>query len=101
MSAKDIAETELYSTDPLRLGLMLNFSVLYYEISNKVDDACAMATQAFDAAITDLDNIINKDTYKDSTQIMQLLNDNLKLWTSDSGADGAESGADGAESGDQ
>jgi hypothetical protein len=29
-------------------------------------------------ANTDLDNIINEDTYKDSTLIMQLLRDNLK-----------------------
>ena len=39
--------------------------------------------QAFDEAIAELDTL-NEDSYKDSTLIMQLLRDNLTLWTSDS-----------------
>ena len=38
--------------------------------------------QAFDQAIAELDTL-NEDSYKDSTLIMQLLRDNLTLWTSD------------------
>jgi len=38
--------------------------------------------KAFDAAIAELDTL-NEDSYKDSTLIMQLLRDNLTLWTSD------------------
>ncbi len=38
--------------------------------------------QAFDEAIAELDTL-NEDCYKDSTLIMQLLRDNLTLWTSD------------------
>jgi hypothetical protein len=38
--------------------------------------------QAFDDAIAELDTL-NEDSYKDSTLIMQLLRDNLTLWTSD------------------
>ncbi|KPP62477.1 tyrosine 3-monooxygenase/tryptophan 5-monooxygenase activation protein, beta polypeptide-like [Scleropages formosus] len=38
---------------------------------------------AFDEAIAELDSL-NEDSYKDSTLIMQLLRDNLTLWTSDS-----------------
>lgn len=41
-----------------------------------------MAKQAFDEAIAELDSL-NEDSYKDSTLIMQLLRDNLSLWTSD------------------
>ncbi|CAF3444261.1 unnamed protein product [Rotaria sp. Silwood1] len=37
---------------------------------------------AFDDAIAELDTL-NEDTYKDSTLIMQLLRDNLTLWTTD------------------
>lgn len=37
--------------------------------------------QAFDDAIAELDTL-NEDSYKDSTLIMQLLRDNLTLWTS-------------------
>jgi 14-3-3 protein epsilon len=46
------------------------------------DDACKMARTAFEDAIAELDNVA-EDSYKDSTLIMQLLRDNLTLWTSD------------------
>lgn len=42
--------------------------------------------QAFDDAIAELDTL-NEDSYKDSTLIMQLLRDNLTLWTSDTQGD--------------
>lgn len=46
-------------------------------------------SQAFDDAIAELDTL-NEDSYKDSTLIMQLLRDNLTLWTSDAQGDGDE-----------
>ena len=39
-------------------------------------------SQAFDEAISELDTL-SEESYKDSTLIMQLLRDNLTLWTSD------------------
>lgn len=47
-----------------------------------LDRACHLAKQAFDDAIAELDGL-NEESYKDSTLIMQLLRDNLTLWTSD------------------
>jgi 14-3-3 protein epsilon len=44
--------------------------------------ACDLAKEAFDLAIQKLDSL-SDSTYKDSTLIMQLLRDNLTLWTSD------------------
>ncbi|KNA06911.1 hypothetical protein SOVF_176430 [Spinacia oleracea] len=85
-SAQDIALTELPPTHPIRLGLALNFSVFYYEILNSPDRACALAKQAFDEAISELDTL-GEESYKDSTLIMQLLRDNLTLWTSDNAED--------------
>ncbi|XP_024969022.1 14-3-3-like protein GF14 kappa [Cynara cardunculus var. scolymus] len=81
-AAQDIAVGDLAPTHPIRLGLALNFSVFYYEILNSSDKACSMAKQAFEEAIAELDTL-GEDSYKDSTLIMQLLRDNLTLWTSD------------------
>merc|ERR1712050_643050 len=80
--AKTVAEKDLAVTHPIRLGLALNFSVFQYEVLNKPEEACKMARQAFEDAIAELDNV-GEDSYKDSTLIMQLLRDNLTLWTSD------------------
>merc|ERR1711990_583391 len=65
--AFDVAQKEMPPTHPIRLGLALNYSVFYYEILNDPEQACTLA----------------KESYKDSTLIMQLLRDNLTLWTSD------------------
>lgn len=80
--AMRLAESDLMCTHPIRLGLALNFSVFYYEIKNEPEKACALAKAAFDSAIADVDSI-QDETYKDSTLIMQLLRDNLTLWTSE------------------
>lgn len=76
------AAEELPSTHPIRLGLALNYSVFLYEIMKTPEEACKLAKKAFDGAISDLDSL-NEESYKDSTLIMQLLRDNLTLWTSD------------------
>ncbi|KAK1288246.1 hypothetical protein QJS10_CPB19g01385 [Acorus calamus] len=88
-AAQDIAVAELAPTHPIRLGLALNFSVFYYEILNSPDRACTLAKQAFDEAIAELDTL-GEESYKDSTLIMQLLRDNLTLWTSDMQDDGVD-----------
>jgi 14-3-3 protein epsilon len=90
-TATDVAQTELTPTHPIRLGLALNFSVFYYEILNSPDRACHLAKQAFDDAIAELDSL-SEESYRDSTLIMQLLRDNLTLWTSSDGADAETSG---------
>ncbi|GAV91921.1 14-3-3 domain-containing protein/Pollen_Ole_e_I domain-containing protein [Cephalotus follicularis] len=86
-TASTTAESELAPTHPIRLGLALNFSVFYYEIMNSPERACHLAKQAFDEAISELDTL-SEESYKDSTLIMQLLRDNLTLWTSDIPEDG-------------
>ncbi|XP_012678591.1 tyrosine 3-monooxygenase/tryptophan 5-monooxygenase activation protein, beta polypeptide like [Clupea harengus] len=87
--AFDISKTEMQPTHPIRLGLALNFSVFYYEILNSPEQACKLAKTAFDEAIAELDSL-NEESYKDSTLIMQLLRDNLTLWTSDNQGDGED-----------
>jgi len=80
--ALSIAKAVLAPTHPTRLGLALNASVCYYEIMKQPQQACELAKAAFDEAIQKLDNLSDA-TYKDSTLIMQLLRDNLTIWTSE------------------
>lgn len=93
-TATSTAEADLPTTHPIRLGLALNFSVFFYEIMNSPERACHLAKQAFDEAISELDTL-NEESYKDSTLIMQLLRDNLTLWTSDIPEDAEDAQKDG------
>ena len=92
--AFEISKKEMQPTHPIRLGLALNFSVFYYEILNSPEKACSLAKTAFDEAIAELDTL-SEESYKDSTLIMQLLRDNLTLWTSDTQGGEAEAGEGG------
>lgn len=74
--------TSLAPTDPIRLGLALNYSVFFYEILNSPEQACKLAKTTFDNAISELESL-DDDKYKESATIMQLLRDNLTLWTAD------------------
>jgi len=56
--------------------------VCKYEILKDKQKACELAKRAFDDAISKLDQL-DEASYKDSTLIMQLLRDNLTLWTAD------------------
>jgi len=47
----------LKTTNPIRLGLALNFSVFCYEVLNDPSKACNLAKQAFDDAIADIEHI--------------------------------------------
>lgn len=78
--ALEMCKAELITTNPLRLGLCLNFSVFYFETLGDSVKACQLAKEAFDGAVADLDTL-SEENYKDSTLIMQLLKDNLTVWS--------------------
>lgn len=80
-AAMKIASTQLQPTHPTRLGLALNYSVCFFEVIRDKKQACELAKSAFDQAISKLDDL-DEASYKDCTLIMQLLRDNLTLWTS-------------------
>lgn len=94
--ATTISKKEMNPTHPMRLGLALNHSVFSYEILNAPEEACKLAKTAFDDAIAELDTL-DEHSYKDSTLIMQLLRDNLTLWTSDSAQEEEEKVEEGGE----
>merc|ERR1711912_160707 len=81
-SATEVAGNNLKTTHPIRLGLALNSSVFHYEVMNDPTKACQLAKSAFDEAIADIEQL-DDDVYKDATTIMQLIRDNLTLWTSE------------------
>jgi 14-3-3 protein epsilon len=80
--ASDVALSRLPPTSPIRLGLALNFSVFYYEVFSAPEKACLLAKAAFNDAMTVMDQL-STDDYADSSTILQLLRDNLTLWTAD------------------
>ncbi len=41
----DIAKDQMQASDPIRLGLALNFSVFHYDILNELNIACRLAKQ--------------------------------------------------------
>lgn len=81
-----ISAERLPPVNPIRLGLALNLSVCYFETLNNSKEACRLAKEAFDKALTGLDKL-EESSYKDSTCIMQLLRDNLSMWTGTVAAD--------------
>ena len=76
--ASDLAEN-LACTNPIKLGLALNYSVFFYEVMNDPKTAVKIANEAFDVAIHQLEKI-EDDQYKDSTTILQLLKENIDMW---------------------
>ena len=73
--------SHIYDADFSRNAFSISLPV-YYEIFEEPDKACEIAKSAFDDAIAELDSL-PEDSYKDATLIMQLLRDNLTLWTTD------------------
>ena len=77
-TVNDLAEN-LACTNPIKLGLALNYSVFFYEVMNDPKTAVKIANEAFDVAIHQLEKI-EDDQYKDSTTILQLLKENIDMW---------------------
>lgn len=77
----------LASTNPVRLGLALNYSVFHYEIDQNPASACQLAKDTFNTAVVDLE-ALPEENYHDSTLIMQLIRDNMTLWTSEADGEG-------------
>jgi len=78
---------DLSISNPIRLGLALNFSVFYYEVFNDQETACKVAKDTLDLARKELANVDEDDEeHKDAFSIINLLQENLNMWTMESEA---------------
>ncbi len=80
--AYEIANKDIPITNSTRLGLALNYSVFYYEIRGLREEACTIAKNAFDESMKVLDDL-EKSRAKDTLLIIQLLKENLILWSNE------------------
>jgi len=79
--ALEISTKYLSPANCIHLGLVLNFSVLKFEILHEQKDAVDLASKHFSNAVDKLDEL-TETSYKDSTIVLQLLRDNVSLWQS-------------------
>lgn len=68
--------------NPIRLGLALNYSVLFYEVKLNKEDAVGIAKLAYNEAMKIIDEL-DKNKSKDTILIIQLLKENLGIWNND------------------
>lgn len=73
---------QLPISNPIRMGLALNFSVLYYEVKLQRDKALSIAEKAYAESLTIIDEL-DKTLSKDTLLIIQLLKDNISKWKND------------------
>lgn len=81
--AMQVAKEALAPTHPIRLGLVLNLSVFHYEIMKQHEVGYNLARDAYKDASAELDQVTDENEYRESNLIVQLLEDNLKLWSED------------------
>ncbi|KAM7540867.1 hypothetical protein Aperf_G00000022556 [Anoplocephala perfoliata] len=80
-NAFEIASGNLNATDPLRLGIALNFGIFYFDIVHCVDRACKIVQAAYDDAVAELDNL-SEEPHKKTAVVMSSLKENMRLWMS-------------------
>nr|AFZ78829.1 14-3-3 protein [Coptotermes formosanus] len=83
-AALDIANENLSKANPQFLGLALNYSVFLYEIDGQKTEAIELADRTFKNAV-DLIEDLPENEYSEATLILQLLKDNVQLWTDEQG----------------
>ncbi|KAH0786106.1 14-3-3 protein [Histomonas meleagridis] len=79
-NALEIAKNEIPPSRPTSLGLILNYSVFLYEIIGQKQVAIELAQKTYNECSQIVDD--NTDnSYSEATMILQLLRDNVSLWT--------------------
>jgi hypothetical protein len=78
--ARNMYKNEFPPTHPDALRLADHYGQYCRYVLKDIDKACRIGKEAFDNAISELDNL-EEDSYKDSTLIMQMLRDQLTEMT--------------------
>ena len=67
-----------------KLGLLLNLSVLYYEVNLNYNKALNLAKDTLNKGKEELNGVDeDNEQFKESISILNLLNDNIKMWEMD------------------
>lgn len=82
--ADQLGREKLRPVDPVRLGLMLNYSVFLYQVCQQRQRGHDVAKRAYENAVNEIDNI-DENMYYDSTLILRLIRDNLTIWIQENG----------------
>ena len=80
--ANEVAGKELGATSPVRLGLVLNYSMFLNDIFNEKHNAIKLAKSAFNEAIENLEDLSEED-YKDTVMVISLMRDFFNFWISE------------------
>jgi 14-3-3 protein epsilon len=75
-----IARTEIPPYKPTSLGLVLNYSVFLYEIAGEKQAAIDLARRTGEECGLTIENN-SKDAFTEATNILQLLRDNVAIWS--------------------
>lgn len=79
-TATELALNVLKPANPVRLGVALNFAVLYYEVFHTSGRAINLATTAMEEGKAGLEDLNSVDSAEASI-IIKLLDENIKHWS--------------------
>lgn len=79
-AAKKNADSVFGPAHPVRLGVMLNMSIFYYDVMQKPDRACKIASIAFREGQAALDSVEDESEAADASMVLLNLRDNMRLW---------------------
>ncbi|CAF1669124.1 unnamed protein product [Adineta ricciae] len=87
LNAKELAENHLPAYHPVRVGIMLNYSVFCFNSKSKADNALKIAKQAYEEALADYDQLHNEEMRRDAHALMKSLQNNMKHFAKGPGSD--------------
>lgn len=79
-AALQLAARDVTKADPIFLGIALNYAVCEVELCGRVKEAIEYSDKLFKEAVKWLDGL-SADDYKESTELLQLLRDNMTRWS--------------------